>query len=149
MVVRSIAWILLPGVVFGLLAMLLPDPGPAPWWRRGLRRVLHVVRARRDRSRGRRRSSRSAEPDPFEVLAVQMRLAAVAAQLRSLEFGDQRTWALAKRLEATQVAYDDLLAEACRLAGITPDVPPPGVRRRSEPERLSDELALAQRGWSW
>ena len=82
-----------------------------------------------------------------------MRLAAVAEQLRALEH-DPRTWALGPRLDATFAAYDDLLAEACQLAGITggSDVVPspgPGIRRRTEPERLEDELALAERGWFW
>jgi hypothetical protein len=164
MVIQALLWILLPGLVYGLLAALLPDPGPPPWWRRRLVALRDRLSARRQARRQARREARrtarrmqraptapaSAGTDPFEVLAVQLRLAAVAEQLRVLE-DHPDTWALAHRLDATLAAYDALLGQARRLAGVADVVPTPGpgVRRRTEPERLADELALAERGWFW
>lgn len=157
MVIEALFWILLPGLVYGLLATLLPDPGPPPWWRRGLRRL-------RDRSRRRWRSKRGAadgaepglrarllvEPDPFEALALQMRLTAVAAQLHQLE-ADPATFGIGRRMEATLAAYDDLLDQARLMAGVAnaPARTGPGLRHRSEPERMADELELAEHGWMW
>lgn len=162
MVIEALFWILLPGLVYGLLATLLPDPGPAPWWRRGARRIgarAERRRARRAERRDAREEARRAAdpragwskgPDPFEALALQMRLSAVAAQLHELET-DPRTFGLGRRMEATLAAYDDLLDQARLMAGVAnaPASPGPGVRHRSEPERLADELELAEHGWMW
>lgn len=150
MVNAALLWILLPGFVYGLLAALLPDPGPPPWWRRRLIALRTRWEVRRAARRARHGTRASAASDPFEVLAVQLRLAAVAEQLRALE-DHPDTWALAHRLESTLAAYDELLGEAQRLAGVTTVAAPPapGTHRRSEPERLADELALAERGWFW
>jgi len=152
MVIQSVLWMVLPGVFLGLTAVLMPGPGLTPRWRRRLRQGLDRIGSWCSARFTRRRPDVGdpEEPDPFEVLAVQMRLAVVAAHLRDLE-GDQQVWGLRRRLEATQAAYDDLLAEACQLAGIPIERPPvgPQVRHRTEPERLDDELALAERGWSW
>jgi hypothetical protein len=46
---------------------------------------------------------------------------------------------------ALEAAYDDLLDEACRLAG----VPGPAELERSEEKRWLEEQELASRGWTW
>ena len=97
---------------------------------RGVARLLH-----------RRRSS---EPNPFEVLRVQSRLSAVADEVRELE-RDHTVYARAHHLEATQWAYDALLAEACVLAGVATEPSEPG----DEGERFREEVELTSRGWSW
>lgn len=80
--------------------------------------------------------------DPFTVLGIQWRLGRLAAEIRRLERDDGR-WARVHHLRAAQLAYDDLLAEACGLAGIpVPDAARP-VRR------LIIEGDLRTRGWSW
>jgi hypothetical protein len=84
------------------------------------------------------------EPDPFEVLRLQTRLGVLAEHIRDLE-ADPYVYAKAHRLQAARAAYDDLLDEACRLAGVPVDS---GVRR-SESHRWDSELELASRGWSW
>lgn len=66
-----------------------------------------------------------------------MRLGVLSGQLRDLE-ADDRAFARARRIKATEAAYDDLLAEACVLAGVDP-----------APDRFSRELELASSGWSW
>ncbi len=47
----------------------------------------------------------------------------------------------------TRAAYDDLLEEACRLAGV--EVDRAAGRRGEESRRCAEELELAARGWSW
>lgn len=98
------------------------------------------------RSGGPLRPDRSAPtgPDPFDALQVQTRLTIVAEQLRLLE-DDQHSWARAERLLAGQLAYDALLAEACRLA----DVPVHPHPRGDPWERLREEVELTARGWTW
>lgn len=98
----------------------------------GRRRVVDFLRGRP-----------SDEPNPFEVLRVQTRLGVVADECRALE-RDQSVFARAHRLEATQAAYDALLAEACQLAGVAT-----GPSRGDEQERFREEVELASRGWSW
>lgn len=88
------------------------------------------------------RRGRPLPPDPFAVLHVQMRLSELSRQLRVLE-DDPYVFAKAHRLRATRAAYDDLLVEACRLAGVTVEGP------RSTEERWREELELSSRGWSW
>jgi hypothetical protein len=46
---------------------------------------------------------------------------------------------------AAEAAYDDLLDEACRLAG----VPETAHLARGEDKRWLEEQELASRGWSW
>jgi hypothetical protein len=129
--------LLLPLATFAALAALLPPPGPPPRWRVRLAEVLE--RAARS-LRGRRKP----EPDPFDALRLQMRLGLLAAQLQALE-ADRHVYAKAHRITATRAAYDDLLGEACRLAGVRVDPAAP----RGEAERLREEVELAARGWSW
>ncbi|WP_169164222.1 hypothetical protein [Cellulomonas taurus] len=101
--------------------------------------LLGVRRHRRRTDRARARF-----PDPFDALLVQTRLSIVADHLRRLE-DDPRAWARAERIIAGQLAYDALLAEACRLAGV--EVLP---RAKGDPwERLREEVELTARGWTW
>jgi hypothetical protein len=75
---------------------------------------------------------------------VQVRRGGVADHLRRLE-EDTHAWARAERIIASQLAYDALLAEACRLAGV--EVLP---RAKGDPwERMREEVELASRGWTW
>ncbi|TDE07931.1 hypothetical protein [Jiangella asiatica] len=81
-------------------------------------------------------------PDPFQTLNVQLRLSRVVGEIRRLEC-DQGRWARAHHLAAATRAYDDLLLDAARLAGVpVPDAPAP-VRR------VMIESALRHDGWSW
>lgn len=180
MVAQSIFWLTLPAVVYGLLASFALREDSPPRWRscaaRYLRR-LRLGRGRRStggRSTGDRGAaevhgavdgrhatdrdgtaevrsvrSRSEPVDPFDALTVQIRLGVVATQLRTIE-NDPRIWARARRFQATQHAYDDLLAQACLLAGVEVDADEhrPG-RYRTEPERFREEVELAARGWTW
>lgn len=84
-------------------------------------------------------------PDPFRTLGVQLRLSCLAAQLRHPEQYDGR-FGRARRRRAILDAYDEALAEACRLAG-APLYRLPGMDR--ELGRQMEELALGDRGWSW
>lgn len=89
-------------------------------------------------------------PDPFDVLVVQVQLGRLTAQMRALE-ADPHAWARGRRMLAAQAAYDALLAEACRLAGVPVEQewsPEPWGPTR-EPERFREEMELASRGWSW
>lgn len=95
------------------------------------------------------------EDDPFEVLALQCRLTALAAEIQRLE-RDRSTIALAHHLRATQYAYDVLLAEACQLIGVQTEAEPPPVPDDvggswivDEATRMRKELELSSRGWTW
>jgi hypothetical protein len=78
----------------------------------------------------------------METLGVQWRLSRLARKIRQIE-SDESRWARAHHLRAAVVAYDDLLAEACGLAGIPVPVASPPVRR------LIMESDLRIRGWTW
>jgi hypothetical protein len=89
-------------------------------------------------------------PDPFEVLRVQMRLAALADEVRKLERSND-VYARNHHLRATEAAYDAMLFEACRLAGV-PTQPQPGrlsTLVQDRDERFREEVELASRGWTW
>ncbi len=89
-----------------------------------------------------RRTRHQPAPDPFVSLAIQWHLSRVAWEIRRLE-RDGGRWARAHHLRAAELAYDDLLVEACGLAGIpVPDTTPP-VRR------LLMESHLRSSGWTW
>lgn len=95
------------------------------------------------------------DDDPFEVLALQCRLTALAAEIQRLE-RDRTTIALAHHLRATQYAYDALLAEACHLVGLPDDLPAPAIPGTipaswivDEDTRMRKELELSARGWTW
>lgn len=152
--VESMFWIALPVTFYGLLALTTPGEHGPHGLRARLRARWERRRARRDGTPSEVDRTRPTEPgvdDPLAVLAVQVRLGVLADHIRSLE-SDERVWARARRLEAAQAAYDALLDEACRLAGIPSHLPPAAdtrLRRNTETDRFEDELALAQRGWSW
>lgn len=109
-------------------------------------RHMHVLR---------RPISENSADDPFEVLALQCRLTALAAEIQRLE-QDRSTIALAHHLRATQYAYDALLAEACRLIGLQAEAEAPPVPDDvagswivDEETRMRKELELSSRGWTW
>ena len=136
------------------VAAFLPVPGAG--YSDSRRARLRRAAARRiasaaQRLRPRRRVHQP-PPDPFQALELQYRLGVVAEQVRSLHEDDDCTvYAKAHRLEATQAAYDGLLQEACKLAGVNVTIPTQSTRvqRLSESERLREEVELAARGWSW
>jgi hypothetical protein len=135
-------WLLLvmlvaPGLLFALAATLFLAPDETPRWRIALARHLERVARRL-------RREQPTPTDPFDALRVQIRLAVVADHVRSLEL-EPRTFALAERLIASQLAYDQLLAEACGLAGVEVL-----LRAKGDPqERFREEVELTSRGWSW
>ena len=110
-----------------------PDALPGPRRPRRRRRIVRLLHRRRGTA-----------PNPFEVLRVQIRLSAVAEEVRALSL-DETAFARAHHLEATQRAYDALLAEACVLAGVATEPTEPN----NESERFREEVELAARGWSW
>lgn len=87
-------------------------------------------------------------PDPFEVLRVQMRLAVLADEVRALE-RSQDVYARGHHLRATEAAYDALLIEACRLAGVPTAGPHVSTVVQDREERFREEVELTARGWSW
>jgi hypothetical protein len=125
-----------PAVAFLALEAAPPRAGPPPRWRLLLASLLE--------KQARRLRRHESPPDPFDALRLQMRLGILADQLLALEAGDH-VYAKAHRLQATRAAYDDLLEEACRLAGV--DLDQQG--HRGETERLRVEVELTARGWSW
>jgi len=95
-------------------------------------------------------------PDPFVTLHLQRRLALIAGELRTLESEDADLvyYARAHRIQTRRSAYDQLLTEACRLAGVPIQHPghrldPEGGLSRTEDERFAAEIELATRGWHW
>jgi hypothetical protein len=122
-------------VLIALLNHVLPHP-PSP-----LRRRLQPLV---DRMAARLRRSTRAEPDPFDTLRLQTRLGELAGEIHRVQ-ATPRVYAKAHRLMALEAAYDDLLDEACRLAG----VPGEADLHRGEQRRWLEEQELATRGWSW
>lgn len=116
--------------------------------------VLQVVRSALARAAGGRRAGVTAPPgpvaaapaDPFRTLALQYRLGALARELDGLAVDDGRVFARGVRLTAVSAAYDDVLADACRLAGIPLQR---DGRSRREVRRLTAETALRSAGWTW
>ncbi|MDM8085246.1 hypothetical protein QUV83_10765 [Cellulomonas cellasea] len=152
--------LLVPAAFFCVLWAVFPSPDEPPRWRRrlgaALRRIGERLHPRRRRARRRARrlaaevrlddvgDGKVAVPDPFLALRVQTRLGKVAELARTIE-DEPRSMARAERLIATQLAYDDLLAEACELAGVQ-------LRNRAKgdpQERFRKEVELAERGWTW
>jgi hypothetical protein len=119
-----------------LLSLLLPNPPPSRWRRGVQRRTARLTR--------RLRRTSEPDPDPFDTLRLQTRLGHLSTKIRSIE-STPHVYARAHRLMALEAAYDDLLDEACRLAGC----PDPDEQQRSEAKRWQEEQELAARGWSW
>jgi hypothetical protein len=152
-----VTWFALVVVGLALLRCVWSAFGPVwrwPVWPWPRRLARAGVEARR-----RRRSPVLTGPDPFVILEVQQRLSVIATELRVLESADADLtyWARAHRIHTRRSAYDQLLVEACRLAGV-PN--PPGVPDqltlgnelriyRTEDERFCAEIELAARGWHW
>jgi hypothetical protein len=127
----------LPALVFGAVWTLFPSVDEPPRWRTALAERLERVAHRL-------RRERPVAYDPFATLWVQERLGKVADHVRALE-RDQHCYARAERIIASQLAYDQLLSEACTLAGVELEEWAPG-----EPaERFRREVELTSRGWSW
>ncbi|MDO8143433.1 MULTISPECIES: hypothetical protein [unclassified Isoptericola] len=96
-----------------------------------------------------RRRRRRAGPDPLVTLAIQIRLGQLAEELRTVT-EDPGLYARAHHWRAVQDAYDAMLRDACRVAGLAVvDEPLRPDERVSEDERLREELELSARGWSW
>jgi hypothetical protein len=126
-------------VSFVLMCVLLSQVSPhAPSrWRLRLQRWVKRLAARP----GRRTV---AEADPFETLRLQTRLGLLADEIRRIG-ATPHVYAKAHRLVALESAYDDLLDEACRLAGVPRDAD----LERGAQRRWLEEQGLATRGWSW
>jgi hypothetical protein len=91
-----------------------------------------------------RRSWRSrATPDPFDALRVQSSLARLEREMDRLR-GDDEGFAVAHHLRAAMLAYDDLLGEARRLAGMDEE-----PSRGGSAGRLLTVAELHARGWDW
>lgn len=95
------------------------------------------------------------EIDPFEILALQLRLSTLATQIQRIEH-DQSSLARAHHLRATQYAYDAILRQACLLVGLDDQARSPETDDLvsdtwvvDEDERMRQELELCARGWSW
>ena len=131
-----IALLLLFFLLCTLLNLVLPQPPPSRW-RRGLRSSV-------DRVTGRLRRRVEPVPDPFDTLRLQTRLGHLAGKIRRVE-STPRIYAKAHRLMALEAAYDDLLDEACRMAGVATEA----ELKRGEEKRWREEQELASRGWSW
>ena len=126
-----------PALVFGICVSLFPTTDETPRWRMRLARRL-------DRFAARLRHEHQPTTDPFATLRVQERLGAVAHHVLQLE-EDTRGFARAERIIASQLAYDQLLAEACQLAGVEVE-----QHAKGDPaERFREEVELASRGWTW
>lgn len=86
--------------------------------------------------------------DPFSALSVQLALSRIEAELRALEAigtsSEPERFAQAHHLYAARLAYDQLLDEACRMAGVA-DLP----AERGSIRRLTAEVELRLRGWTW
>ena len=119
-----------------LLNLLLPQPPPSRWRRRLTSSVSRRARLFRRRE--------VPAPDPFDTLRVQTRLAHLSGKIRRLE-STPRIFARAHHLKALEAAYDDLLDEACRLAGVPDDA----ESLHGEEKRWHEEQELTSRGWSW
>ena len=80
--------------------------------------------------------------DPFSALEVQMALSRVDRLIADLQRDDRR-FARAHHLYSAMAAYDRLLDEACRLAGV------PAPEGTGDTRRLLAEVELRARGWTW
>jgi len=129
--------LLLPGALFWLAVMCIPSPDEPPRWRT-------VLAARLEAMANHLRHRHPPVTDPFDALRVQERLGVVADHVRALE-RDPHLFARAERIIASQLAYDQLLAEACLMAGV--EVLPSALGDPSE--RFREEVELTSRGWSW
>ncbi|GAA2801139.1 hypothetical protein [Kribbella solani] len=149
------AWLFSLGlflVLCVLLGLILPNPPPSRRRRdlqdritRRLKRPRAWLHARlRTRLPARLRPPPVPVPDPFDTLRLQTRLTCLSSKIRTVE-STPHIYARAHRLMALEAAYDDLLDEACRLAG----VPTTPAQPHSEQKRWQEEQELSARGWTW
>ena len=80
--------------------------------------------------------------NPFSALEVQLALGRVERLIADLQRDDRR-FARAHHLYSAIAAYDRLLDEACRLAGV------PAPDAVGDARRLLAEVELRARGWTW
>lgn len=90
----------------------------------------------------RRKAEEAPVIDPFAVLAVQLRLERLAREVEVLET-HPRGSARGHHLRVALGAYDDVLDEACRMAGV------PATAESGRVARLRKEKELRARGWTW
>jgi len=84
------------------------------------------------------------QADPFEALRVQRSLARLEREIDRLRGDDDEIFAGAHHLRAAVLAYDGLLTEARRLAGLPAE---PAVH--SSAGRLLAVAELHASGWDW
>jgi hypothetical protein len=82
--------------------------------------------------------------DPFETLEVQLALTRLDQEIKDLRYGRRDDFAGAHHLRAAMKAYDHVLDDACRLAGVG-SLPGGGTSIR----RMLAEAELQARGWDW
>lgn len=145
-----VAWLALTVICAALTRSLWVALG-APWrWPGQIARATRCAPRALRQAVGSTRRQGPGQPDPFAVLEVQHRLGLIATELRVLEAedADRTYYARAHRIHTRRSAYDQLLAEACELAGVPAQ---PSGRRvcRNADERFSAEIELAARGWHW
>jgi hypothetical protein len=127
--------VVMVAVIAVALELILPPTPDSARWRLWLGRRWQAFR---------RRHRDSDLPDPFQALHLQTKLASLSDEITQLAT-DPEVTARVHKLEAARAAYDDLLDEACRLAGITVEADEP----RTETTRWREEQELAAHGWSW
>ncbi|GEL94163.1 hypothetical protein [Cellulomonas composti] len=132
-----LASLCVPALIFGAVWSWFPSENATPRWRtvaaEHLEAWAEILRNRHPKP-----------PDPFDALWVQDRLTKVADHVRELEL-DPHLYARAERIIATQLAYDQLLAKACGMAGVEVE-----AHALGDPgERFREEVELTSRGWSW
>ncbi len=108
-------------------------------WSEWTIRTGRLVRAGAPRAQ---RTARRRDIDPFCALEVQISLGRLERELAELELADD-LFARAHHLYAARLAYDQLLGEACGLAGVM------GLPERGPVRRLLAEAELRARGWTW
>lgn len=88
------------------------------------------------------RSRRARRPmDPFRALDVQTRLTDLAQAITRIE-NSPALFARVHHWRAYQGAYEGALREACALAGVDRST-------TDAADRLTMELELTSRGWTW
>lgn len=81
--------------------------------------------------------------DPFSALEVQLALGRLEEEIVRLLRHDDDRFARGHHVMAARLAFDQVLEEACRLAGITDLPESPSLRR------IVAEAELRTRGWTW
>ncbi len=89
-------------------------------------------------------SRRRGGPDPFAALRLQVALTRLEREIAAIR-ADDVSFARAHKLRAATTAYDGVLADACRAAGL----PAPDDDRFDAVGRLRAEADLEGLGWSW